>query len=153
MTAPKPKAKPAVRPVRDTRRQIAALPWRDGEDGLRILLITSRRTQRWVVPKGWPMEGLKAHQAAAQEAYEEAGIRGEIAPKAIGAFHYLKLMKRGHTQLCKVDVFPMQVLEQDEIWPEHDQRTLQWFTVEEAVAQVEEPELAELILAFGLKRS
>ena len=78
-----------VEPDREPRGQSAALPWRFGSDGEgEVLLITSRETRRWVIPKGWPMKGLKSPECAAREAYEEAGLEGEIRKKKLGVFHY-----------------------------------------------------------------
>ncbi|MET0338041.1 MAG: NUDIX hydrolase [Caulobacter sp.] len=128
-------------------QQYAALPFRDRE-GLEILLITSRETQRWVIPKGWPMERKTAAGAAATEAWEEAGVKGEVTETAIGAYRYEKVLKKGESLRCRVDVFPLRVLVQTISWPESDQRTLQWFKPNEAADAVAEPELAELIRAF-----
>jgi 8-oxo-dGTP pyrophosphatase MutT (NUDIX family) len=72
-------------------QQVAALPVVVGDDGIaRVLLLTSRKTKRWVIPKGWPMKGLKPHEAAAQEAFEEAGLSGKIGKKRIGRYTYFK---------------------------------------------------------------
>jgi 8-oxo-dGTP pyrophosphatase MutT (NUDIX family) len=134
---------------RDRRHQFAALPWRVGAQGLEILLITSRETRRWVIPKGWPMKDRAAHQAAAQEAFEEAGVQGDIAGVPLGMFRYLKRLKGDKTQLCAVDVFPLQVTEILEIWPEQEERRREWVTPEEASRRVDEPELTALIEAFA----
>lgn len=134
---------------RDKRHQFAALPWRTGTGGLEILVITSRETRRWVIPKGWPMKALAAHQAAAQEAYEEAGVRGDIASAPLGMFRYLKRLKGDKTQLCAVDVFPLQVSEILDTWPERDEREREWVKPEEAARRVDEPELTALIEAFA----
>src|SRR5687768_10703659 len=78
--------------------QYGALPYDPGEDGEpRVLLITSRETKRWVIPRGNPIAGLGPAQAAAQEAYEEAGIRGEIEESALGAYRYDKRRPDGST--------------------------------------------------------
>ncbi len=134
---------------RDRRHQFAALPWRVGAQGLEILLITSRETRRWVIPKGWPMKDRAAHQAAAQEAFEEAGVQGDITDVPLGMFRYLKRLKGDKTQLCAVDVFPLQVTEILEIWPEQEERRREWVTPEEASRRVDEPELTALIEAFA----
>lgn len=134
---------------RDRRHQFAALPWRMGARGLEILLITSRETKRWVIPKGWPMKGRAAHEAAAQEAFEEAGIRGDITSEPLGMFRYLKRLKGDKTQLCAVDVFPLQVTGILDQWPERDEREREWVTPETASQRVDEPELKALIEAFA----
>ena len=134
---------------RDKRHQFAALPWRTGARGLEILLITSRETKRWVIPKGWPMKDRAAHDAAAQEAFEEAGVRGEVTGEPLGMFRYLKRLKGDKTQLCAVDVFPLQVTEILDAWPERDEREREWVVPEVASRRVDEPELAALIEAFA----
>ena len=137
-------AKPKIRP----RAQCGALPWRP-DGALEILLITSRETGRWVIPKGWPMKGKSAPAAAAIEAYEEAGLVGEIAKEAVGSYAYVKFRRTGRGQPCKVKVFPMRVLAQREEWPEKGQRILQWFPWPEAAAAVQERQLARLIRKFA----
>ncbi|MGV9007618.1 MAG: NUDIX hydrolase [Brevundimonas sp.] len=134
---------------RDRRHQFAALPWRVGAQGLEILLITSRETRRWVIPKGWPMKDRAAHQAAAQEAFEEAGVQGDITDVPLGMFRYLKRLKGDKTQLCAVDVFPLQVTEILDLWPERDERERDWVTPDTAAQRVDEPELKALIEAFA----
>src|ERR1700752_678266 len=98
--------------------QFAALPWRISEGGTRqIMLLTSRETRRWVIPKGWPMKGRKPAESAAQEAYQEAGLIGRIVGKRpIGNFHYLKRLAQG-TVVCQVWVFLFRVEQQLDEWP------------------------------------
>ena len=129
-------------------RQYAALPFRYTHD-LEILLISSRETHRWVIPKGWPMKGRKPYAAAAREALEEAGVVGRIAKRSIGSYQYVKRLKNGAPLLCTVDVFPMMVSRQRDRWREQDQRTARWFPAEEAAMAVEEPELQALIDGFA----
>lgn len=117
--------------------------------GLEILLITSRETRRWVIPKGWPMSGRSAAESAAQEAYEEAGIRGQMAVHSMGHYTYSKRQRGGARKRFRVDVFAMEVSEVLDLWPEAHERARQWLTPEEAWALVEEPELAALIRVFA----
>lgn len=131
------------------RRQVAALPWRGEGEAMRVLLVSSRETRRWVIPKGWPMKGKTDFAAAAQEAYEEAGLDGVIAEKPAGEYEYLKRLKSGAAKLVKVDVFPLQVTSEHLNWPEKGQRTLQWMTPVEAALAVQEPELRDLIARFA----
>lgn len=131
------------------RRQVAALPWRGEGDALRILLVSSRETRRWVIPKGWPMKGKTDSAAAAREAYEEAGLEGVISETAIGDYEYLKRLKSGAARLVKVDVYPLQVTDELRAWPEQGQRTLEWMTPVEAALAVQEAELRDLILRFA----
>jgi 8-oxo-dGTP pyrophosphatase MutT (NUDIX family) len=129
--------------------QFAALPWRKAGDGLEVLLVTSRESKRWVIPKGWPMKGRKAHLAAAREALEEAGVTGRIARKPAGSYGYLKRLKNGAPLECRVQVFPLKVERQRKSWPERHEREARWFPAGEAAEAVDEPELRALIAAFG----
>lgn len=138
-----------VDPDREPRAQAAALPWRRaGDGGLKVLLITSRETRRWVIPKGWPIKGLKSPQTAAREALEEAGVEGATAKK-IGVFHYDKRLASGRLQKIRVAVYPLQVEVELDSWPEADQRVRLWTTPEEAASLVLEPELSELLRGFS----
>ena len=144
-----PAPQKAARRAADPGRQFATLPWRRGDNGLEILLITSRETRRWIIPKGWPMKNRKPHEAAAREAFEEAGVIGRIVKQPIGAFRYMKLLKNGASLRCRVDVFPMEVTRQRSRWPEQHERTVQWFTPEDAAAAVQEDKLRTLIAKFS----
>ncbi|WP_332689310.1 NUDIX hydrolase [Bosea sp. (in: a-proteobacteria)] len=129
------------------RTQYAALPYRLSATGtLDIMLITSRDTGRWVIPKGWPMRGKTGAEAAAREAYEEAGIIGQASAAPVGAYHYRKRRSHGASVLCRVEVFPLDVLEELQRWPEKRQRRRSWFSAEDAAALVDEEELKALIL-------
>ena len=127
------------------RRQYAALPYRKGPDGVEVMLVTSRETRRWIIPKGWPLKRRKPHAAAEREAYEEAGVVGEIAKQAIGSYSYDKRLKVGAAVTCQVDVFPLEVRKQLKKWPEQAQRDGRWFKPDEAARAVQEPELGDLI--------
>ena len=130
--------------------QFAALPWRLSEGGTRqIMLLTSRETQRWVIPKGWPMKKRKPAEVASQEAYEEAGLVGRIVGKRpVGSFHYVKRLGKKEV-LCQVRVFLFRVEQQLDDWPEKNQREAKWFDAEEAADLVEEGGLAEIISRFS----
>lgn len=131
------------------RVQVAALPWRIREDGsYEIMLVTSRGTGRWVVPKGWPEKREQPYEAAAREAAEEAGISGPISQRDLGRFYYNKILRSGMEWRCEVHVFPMQVENVADKWPERKKRTRQWFSPQEASALVREKDLAELIAGF-----
>jgi 8-oxo-dGTP pyrophosphatase MutT (NUDIX family) len=89
------------------RVQYAALPYRHkGKFSTEVLLVTSRDTGRWIIPKGWPLKGKAPHKAAAREAREEAGVVGKINRRAIGAFSYRKRLKGGKVVVCEVQVWP-----------------------------------------------
>ncbi|MEO7814110.1 MAG: NUDIX hydrolase [Sphingomicrobium sp.] len=134
-------------------RQVAALPYRNDGRGAgatpSILLITSRQTGRWVVPKGNLMVGKAAHEAAAIEAEEEAGVRGITSPISIGEFHYLKLLAGGGSVMAEVELFPLAVTKQMKRWIEQHQRQRRWFSIADAATAVDEVELGELIHRFG----
>ncbi|HYD44155.1 MAG TPA: NUDIX hydrolase [Phenylobacterium sp.] len=128
--------------------QVAALPFRRGPNGVEIMLITSRETRRWVVPKGWPMEGRTHPGSAEREAFEEAGLSGAIAAHPVGVFGYLKRAKGGDID-CRVEVYPLEVAGQADDFPEKGQRETRWFLAEDAAASVDEPELRDLIRRFA----
>jgi 8-oxo-dGTP pyrophosphatase MutT (NUDIX family) len=131
------------------RVQVAALPWRIGAGGVEIMLITSRDTGRWVVPKGWPEGGETLWDAAAREAGEEAGIGGSVAPREIGRFYYAKQLSSGGERRCVVHVFPREIDAVREKWRERKQRRREWVSPAQAASRVREPDLAELIEAFA----
>jgi 8-oxo-dGTP pyrophosphatase MutT (NUDIX family) len=131
---------------RASKLQYAALPYRKrGNGAVEILLVTSRGTGRWIIPKGWPMQRLAPHEAAAKEAVEEGGVIGRIGAQPIGNFRYAK-QRDGTTALnCDVTVFALEVVRQLSNWPEQHQRRTRWFALREAAKAVQEPELAEMI--------
>jgi len=135
-----------------TIRQIASLPYRrvgDSPDSpVEVLMVTSRGTGRWVLPKGNAMKGLAAHAAAAQEAYEEAGLEGAVCPTPLGDYRYRKQLKSGASLLVDVRVFPLAVTTELDEWPEAGQRTRQWFPLATAADLVDEPELRALMVRF-----
>ena len=129
--------------------QFAALPFRvDPEKGLQILLITSRDTRRWVIPKGNPMARLKGHETAATEAFEEAGIEGRMLEVPIGHYQYEKNRRSGEEVPTLVTVYPLKVTRQHYDWPERTERTIRWLEPRKAAMLVDEPELKSLILSF-----
>jgi 8-oxo-dGTP pyrophosphatase MutT (NUDIX family) len=130
--------------------QFAALPCRLAGDGTReVMLLTSRGTGRWIIPKGWPIKGLKPREVAAQEAYEEAGLRGRVAgKKPVGTFHYAKQIATDPL-LCEVHVYLLWVDVQLDDWPEKAERQTQWFGVPEAAGLVDEGGLSEIILRLS----
>lgn len=136
-------------PDREPRTQYAALPWRRRADGaVEVLLITSRESRRWVIPKGWPMKDKAPGPCAAQEAFEEAGVIGQTRRKALGKYHYDKRLNSGRLQHVRVQVFALEVAEERDIWPEMTQRDRHWVSPAEASALVDEPELKTLLARF-----
>jgi 8-oxo-dGTP pyrophosphatase MutT (NUDIX family) len=125
--------------------QVAALPLAVGDDGnARVLLVTSRDSKRWVIPKGWPMKGRSARDAAAQEALEEAGIVGRTSDSPIGTYLYLKRRDR-QVDICRVDVYVLMVERQLKNWREKGQRQVRWLTPHEAAGLVDEPGLIGIL--------
>jgi 8-oxo-dGTP pyrophosphatase MutT (NUDIX family) len=127
-------------------QQVAALPYRRRGKGLQVLLITSRETRRWVIPKGWPMKGKKDWNAAAIEAFEEAGIKGEIGHKTIGFYHYVKRLRVRDLD-CEVVVYPLEVRKLLDKWPEKRERQRKWFDAAKAATLVDEDGLKAIIEA------
>lgn len=130
------------------RHQYAALPWRRSEVGLEILLITSRETRRWVIPKGWGKKGEPPTIAAAREALEETGAAGRVAPHPLGEYRYDKIMKTGRVREVAVAVYSLEVLHEHAEWPEMAVREKLWITAAEGAELVDEPELRILIAHF-----
>lgn len=130
----------------DEAKQVAALPVRKGPGGdLEVLLVTSRQTGRWVIPKGWPSKRLKDKDAAAREAREEAGVLGKVKSRPIGVYRYRKIEPEG-ARLLDVTVFLLKVEREKVRWPEKDQRRRTWFPIKTAARRVREPSLQRLIL-------
>lgn len=121
------------------RVQYAALPFRRRRTaGTEVLLVTSRQTGRWIIPKGWPIKRNAPHAAAAQEALEEAGVVGRMRRRSIGTYQYEKRLKNGEAVLCKVQVFPLEVERQERTWPEKGKRKVKWFSPGKAAPTVDE---------------
>ncbi len=144
----KPPSKPRPKSAKP-RRQFGALPYR-ADGALEVLLVTTRETGRWVIPKGWPMVGKSPRAAAAREALEEAGVVGKAGRRRLGAYVYPKVLKSGETVACRVSVFPLAVTEQKAQWREQDQRQTRWFTPVEAAEIVLEPGLSAIIRDFAM---
>ena len=130
--------------------QIAALPihW-DAKGRLRVLMVTSRDTGRWVMPKGWLMDGKKPWHAAEIEALEEAGAVGYISEKSVGHYHYHKRLDRRTRLLCRVTVYPMMVEKLKRRWKERKERKRHWFAPVKAAKLVDEKELSALLRTLG----
>ncbi|MFM9942349.1 MAG: NUDIX hydrolase [Hyphomicrobiaceae bacterium] len=126
-------------------RQIAAIPTRRSASGaIEVLLVTSRETQRWVIPKGWPMPGLSDRDAAIEEAWEEAGVQGTASSKIIGTFTYDKRRQNDVVPVV-VEVYLLVVTEIAEDWPEAAERQRAWYAPVDAARLVHEPELQVLL--------
>jgi 8-oxo-dGTP pyrophosphatase MutT (NUDIX family) len=117
------------------------------------MLVTSRQTQRWIIPKGWPQKGKAPCDSAAAEAFEEAGVVGAVAQHSVGSFPYEKRLKNGGVVACEVHVFPLEVQRQSKHWPEKEQRDIKWLSAGEAAQTVQEPMLSEIIRRLAQKSS
>jgi 8-oxo-dGTP pyrophosphatase MutT (NUDIX family) len=134
----------------EARIQYAALCWRESgvASGIEVLLITSRDTGRWIIPKGWPIPGLAPEAAAAEEAWEEAGAQGVVNPMCVGRYGYQKCLSPKAQVPCAVAVYGLQVMHLADSFPEVSQRRRQWFPTETAATMVNEPDLGHLIGTF-----
>jgi 8-oxo-dGTP pyrophosphatase MutT (NUDIX family) len=130
--------------------QVAALCHRLGDAGPEVLLVSSLDTRRWIIPKGWPMDGKSLAQAAEIEAWEEAGVKGQISLKPMGYFHYDKRQKGGVNRRCRVAVFPLLVETLADEFPEANRRDRKWFTTDIASQKVAEPELQAILQRFSV---
>jgi 8-oxo-dGTP pyrophosphatase MutT (NUDIX family) len=142
-------------PIARYSRQYAALPVAERAGQLMVMLVTSRQTQRWIIPKGWPEKKLAPHALAAKEAYEEAGLTGEARRQPLGTYRYIKRLGLRKKVWCEVEVFLFDVHGQTDDWPEKDQRHQRWCTIEEAALLVDDAGLAKLLveLAAGTAES
>ena len=133
--------------------QIAALPlrWSD-KDRLQVLMVTSRDTGRWVMPKGWQMDGKQPWTAAEIEALQEAGAVGHVGRQPIGSFSYAKILSNGCIVPCTVRVYPMLVETLRRDWKERKQRKRRWFSMKGAARCVVEEDLAQLLLDLDHKQ-
>ncbi|MCF3934379.1 NUDIX hydrolase [Acuticoccus sp. M5D2P5] len=129
--------------------QVAALCWREAEAGREILLVTSRRSKRWIIPKGWPIKGQDGAGTALQEAWEEAGVQGKSTSEGpIGRYIYDKRDISGVKLPCEVLVYPIKVRGLDERYPECDQRERTWVPPKTAAQMVTEPSLKAILEQF-----
>ena len=134
--------------------QSGALPWRvksgkKADKKAEVLLVTGRRSGRWMIPKGWPMAGKTLADSAAREAFEEAGIKGRIEPEPIGTFRHVKQHVLFGEMEVDIHVHLLTVERQLKDWPERGERLRKWFKLDEAAQRVDSDELRELIVEFG----
>lgn len=128
-------------------RQVAALPYRLTAHGYEVVMITTRDSGRWILPKGWPIKGLKRHESAETEAMEEAGLIGSAASKPVGHFTYIKQFPKRQEKVL-VDVFPLAIEKQLDDWQEKGQREVRFFNPVDAAALVSDAGVGDLILGF-----
>jgi len=131
---------------RPKRVQVAALCYRETEEGKVVLLITSRDTGRWIVPKGWPIDGLDGPGAALQEAWEEAGVqKADIESDPVGLYEYDKGLGEGMTVPVEARVYLTRVRDLSEEYPDSELRKRAWFSPQEAANLVDEPDLKAIL--------
>ena len=127
--------------------QTGALPWRMGR-GKRaeVLLVTGRRSGRWMIPKGWPIRGKSLAKSAALEAFEEAGVKGTVDSRPLGNFRHTKQHLTFGLLDVSIVVHPLAVESELPKWPEDDQRERKWFTIKKAAQAVASSDLKRIIL-------
>jgi len=147
-------AKTKMRPIRlasaekrGVRTQFGALCYRIRKDKVQVLLVTSRGSRRWIMPKGWPIDGATPAEAALQEAWEEAGVRGKVTAGIQGIYSYQK-SGGGEDLPCVVAIFPVRVDTLKRKYPEAEQRERKWVSRKKAASLIDEPELRQIIASF-----
>lgn len=131
----------------DVRTQFAALCYRYEGQKLKICIVTSRRSGRWILPKGWPMHKHTPAKAAAREAWEEAGIKGEAIDQCLGVFSLVKPLSDNPAPVV-VMVYPVAVTEISDRWPEMTERKRKWVSPKKAAKKLQEPELRRIVSTF-----
>ncbi|MEM1298270.1 MAG: NUDIX domain-containing protein, partial [Pseudomonadota bacterium] len=104
------------------QEQAGVLAWLPDTDPVQFAIVTSRRTGRWVFPKGSVDDDMTPQEAAAQEAFEEAGLEGVVAPEPIGAYRCPKI-RPPWIWTVEVTLYAMRVDKMLDDWLEIDQRT------------------------------
>lgn len=132
---------------RDVRSQFGAVPWRNNNGKLEILIVTSRGTGRWILPKGWPMHGETPAEAAATEAFEEAGVTGKPSHLPAGFYSYMKQDGLEKYPVV-VAMFPLRVKKVLKDWPEKGQRKRKWVSRKKAAALLDDRDLRTLVRHF-----
>jgi 8-oxo-dGTP pyrophosphatase MutT (NUDIX family) len=132
----------------DVRAQFAALCWRVKKDDVQVCLVTSRTRGRWILPKGWPMNKQTPAAAAAMEAYEEAGLKGDVSDSSLGVYTYVKPLNGIEAPIVAI-VYPLHVTHVLSDWPEKGQRKRKWFSLKKAARKLDEPDLRQMVAAFN----
>ena len=131
-------------------RQVAAIPFRrDARGDIEVMLVTSRTTRRFIVPKGWPMKGKSGRRAATIEAQEEAGVLGKTLKQPAGTYSY---WKRLANRFVRVDVivYLLEVTEELDDWQEAKRRQRAWLAPADAAMLIDEPDLSTLVKTLKL---
>src|SRR6266850_551987 len=133
----------ATRPILN---QAGVIAYRILDGRVQVLLMTSRDTGRWIIPKGNINGRSTPSKAAEKEAYEEAGVRGTITSSIpLGIYTYFKQLESGEARAAAVEVYLLRIKEQLKKWPERGERKLSWVSTKEAVGLVEEPGVVPLL--------
>ncbi len=128
--------------------QLAALCHRNTPQGREVLLVTSSHG-RWILPKGWPIDGMNGGETALQEAWEEAGVKkGKVTKAPVGTFSTIKRFDTGQEVPCDTTVYAVKVNEVANDYPEADKRERRWLPAQEAADLVDEPGLRDLLTSF-----
>ena len=132
-------------------RQVGALCFQIiPKENPKVLLITSRRSQRWIIPKGWPIKGLKSYKVAEQEAFEEAGASGTAFDFCLGSYSYIKKLDQS-LRKCVVYVYPLKVENLISDYDEAHERSRKWVNISNATELLSEPELKDILKNFKPK--
>ncbi len=132
----------------DVRTQFATLCYRHKGKRVQVLLVTSRGSGRWIIPKGWPIPGEEPTDAAATEAWEEAGVKGKMHARPVGIFSYIKGVDALDDLPCVAITYAMKVTEVADMYPEAHERERKWMSLKKAAKRASDPELGALILGF-----
>ena len=126
--------------------QAGVIAYRILDGKVRVLLMTSRDTGRWIIPKGNVHGRSTPSKTAEKEAYEEAGVRGTITSSIpLGIYSYFKKLESGEVRAATVEVYLLRIKERLKKWPEKGERKLSWVTTKKAVGLVEEPGVVPLL--------
>jgi 8-oxo-dGTP pyrophosphatase MutT (NUDIX family) len=137
----------------DVRAQFAALCYRVVKDKVQVLVISSRGTGRWILPKGWPMDGKTPAEAALQEAWEEAGVIGKVVSAPLGLYSYQKVQDHAHDFPCIAVVYAVKVKSLSKDFPEASERRVKWVGRKKAAKLVDEPELSQILRDFDPRKA
>jgi len=135
----------------DVRAQFAALCYRYKDDKLQVCIVTTRKTGRWILPRGWPTHNKSAHDGAAIEAYEEAGVKGRVYPNAVGTYAYDKPIDDGLAPVLVV-VYAIHATNVAKKWPEKGERKRRWLSLKKAASKLQEPGLKHIVASFDPAR-
>lgn len=126
-------------------QQVAALPFVSTGNMIDVLLITSRRRKRWILPKGWPTKNLSLPESAAKEASEEAGVLGPVQTESVGSYDYAKNTKPGYPVPCRVFIYPLLVMQHRLTWREQSERAFKWLSLPEAADRVDDDGVSQVL--------